>query len=173
VSAPPTLVLPTASSSLLVKPVIFLPFTRGDPSAPLAITRPAGPWHTADMILPADTAADAAACVRVPEHGSLASTGDIRSSRCQQTRPKQLLQRQQKQKQQQQQQQHPPLPQHTALTWCCCLGQDAPEKSNMPDPTPSPSVTRECTPLTHPPPPPPPPPSCPNTRSPHLLLLPW
>lgn len=48
-----TLVLPTASSSELVKPVTCLLLTSGSPSEPLAFTRPAGPWHTAAMILPA------------------------------------------------------------------------------------------------------------------------
>lgn len=63
----PTLVLPTASSSLLLKPVTFLPLIKGEPSGPLASTRPAGPWHTADMILPAgQPPAAAAATARDP-----------------------------------------------------------------------------------------------------------
>src|SRR3989344_8892186 len=43
----------TASSSVLVKPVTFLPFTRGDPSGALVLRNTPGAWHTSARGLPA------------------------------------------------------------------------------------------------------------------------
>ena len=46
-------VLPTASSSVLQKPVHFLPLMMDLPSGPVASRIPAGPWHTEPITLPA------------------------------------------------------------------------------------------------------------------------